>query len=407
MPRSSEAGEQAERETSHRSYIRRARGSLTAVSVAVRATYCCTMSDRPRRIRRLLAGGVALALAATIVPASSASLTVSGTLFSPATVDASTPDVLYYLQMRSGAAQELFSVAMIPPPFATVGGGGLGSSLDGPTAVALQGPGTLGNLVQAPDVITPCSDRPAAFHGYATGAASVDVLLPPDSATTLAVRYDTGRRAPWIDTDFKLTFTVATQLVGTYPAGSPFAGAPTVTTPVTMTTAGPTVAGRIGVQILLETTPHAPARIAPGAGIAISGRILPGRSGRRIDFEWTRSGGALTELARRGPAPMGVSRSRVGGRRSPGATSCGRATRASQAASSRTRPRARCDSRWRETVDPLEMDTDDRTSRAAWRQPPPWPAGSGPARGRRAVCAPAPPGCWRTCSRPPRMRTSG
>ena len=46
---------------------------------------------------------------------------------------------------------------MIPPPFATVGGGGLGSSLDGPTAVALQGPGMLGNLLQAPDVITPCS----------------------------------------------------------------------------------------------------------------------------------------------------------------------------------------------------------------------------------------------------------
>jgi hypothetical protein len=221
-------------------------------------------------------------------------------------VDASTPDVLYYLQMHSGATQELFSVQMTPPPFATMGGGDLGSSLDGPTAVALQGPGTLGNLVQAPDVITPCSDRPSAFHGYATGAASVDVLLPPNSATTLAVRYDTGRRAPWIDSDFKLTFTVAAQLVGTYPAGSPFTGTPTVTTPVTMTTTGPTVAGRIGAHILLDTTPRAPARIAPGAGIAISGRILPGRSGRRIVLEWARSGGALTTLS--------ATRTRAGGR---------------------------------------------------------------------------------------------
>src|SRR5579864_4754449 len=108
------------------------------------------MSDRPCLVRRLLAGGVALAMVATIVPASSASLTVSGTLFSPTTVDASTPDVLYYLQTHSGATQELFSVQMTPPPFATVAGGDLGSSLDGPTAVALQGPGTLGNLVQAP-----------------------------------------------------------------------------------------------------------------------------------------------------------------------------------------------------------------------------------------------------------------
>jgi hypothetical protein len=259
-----------------------------------------------RRLRWFLAASVALALAAVILPASGASLTLSGTLFSPTTVDASTPDVLYYLQMHSGATQELFSVEMTPPPFATVGGGNEGSSLDGPTAVALQGPGTLGNLVQTPDVIAPCSNRPTAFHGYATGAASVDVLLPPNSATTLAVRYDTGRRAPWIDSDFKLTFTVATQLVGTYPTGSPFTGTPTVTTPVTLTTSGPSASGRIGVHILLDTAPHAPASVARGDAIAISGRILPGRVGRRVVLQWARSGGRLTELA--------TARTRAGGR---------------------------------------------------------------------------------------------
>jgi hypothetical protein len=259
-----------------------------------------------RRIRRLLAGAVAVGVAAVFVAVSSASLSVSGTLFSPSTVDASTPDVLYYLQMHSGATQELFSVQMTPPPFATVDGRDEGSSLDGPTAVALQGPGTLGNLVQTPDVIAACSDRPSALHGYATGTASVDVLLPPNSGTTLAVRYDTGRRAPWIDSDFKLTFTVQAQLVGTYPAGSPFAGAPTVTTPVTMTTAGPAVAGRIGVHILLDTAPRAPAGISRGAAIAISGRILPGRSGRRIVLEWARPGGPLIKLA--------SARTRAGGR---------------------------------------------------------------------------------------------
>src|SRR5579864_3930417 len=59
--------------------------------------------------------------------------------------------------------------------------------------------------------------------------------------------------------------------------------------------------------------------------------------------------------------------------------SCGRAIRASPGASSRTRPRARCDSRCAEkrTI-PLEMDTDDRTSHAAWRQPSPLPAGEIP-----------------------------
>jgi hypothetical protein len=259
-----------------------------------------------RTIRRLAAGALAIALVAVVVPATSASLTVSGTLFSPSTVSASTPDVLYYLQMRSGPTQELFSVQMRPPPFATVDGRSDGSSLDGPTAVALQGPGTLGNLVQAPEVIAPCSNRPSAFHGYATGAASVDVLLPPNSGTTLAVRYDTGRRAPWIDSDFRLTFTVTTQLAGTYPANSPFTGTPTVTLPVTMTTAGPAVGGPIGVHILLGTTPRAPATMARGAAIAISGRILPGRPGRRIVLEWARSGGSLTKLS--------MARTRAGGR---------------------------------------------------------------------------------------------
>ena len=92
-----------------------------------------------------------------------------------------------------------------PPPFATAGGIDEGQSIDGPTAIALQGPGTLGQLVQSPSVLTACSSRQSAFHGYATGTASIDVLLPANSATTLAVRYDTGRRAPWVDSDFRLT----------------------------------------------------------------------------------------------------------------------------------------------------------------------------------------------------------
>jgi hypothetical protein len=259
-----------------------------------------------RRRRRVSGGATVLVfvVGAVLAPATSAELTVNGTLFSPRTVSASTRYILYYLQMHSSStSQELFSVRMTPPPIATVGGVDQGRSIDGPTDIALQGPGTLGDTVQSPSVITPCSARESAFHGYATGVASVDVLLPPDSATTLAVRYDTGRRAPWVDSDFKLKFTVQTQLVGTYPAGSPFAATPTVTTPVTVTTAGPTVGGHTGVHILLSTTPrgtpgtpYAPREISRGQPVAISGRILPAAAGRLIALQWAHGDGALHPL---------------------------------------------------------------------------------------------------------------
>jgi hypothetical protein len=261
--------------------------------------------SRQARLRRVGTASVALcALGAVLAPATSADLTVSGTLFTPKTVTASTHFILYYLQMHSSTtSEELFSVRMTPPPIATGGGSDQGKSIDGPTDIALQGPGTLGDTVQSPSVITPCSPRESAFHGYATGTASVDVLLPPDSATTLAVRYDTGRRAPWVDSDFKLRFTVQTQLVGTYPAGSPFAATPTVTTPMTITTAGPTVGGRTGVHILLSTNPrgtpgapYSPREISRSQRVAISGRTLPAVADRLIVLQWAHGDGTLHPL---------------------------------------------------------------------------------------------------------------
>jgi hypothetical protein len=249
------------------------------------------------------ASALALAVGAVIAPISSADLSLSGTLFAPTKVDASTRYVLYYLQMHSTATAELFSVKMTPPPFATVGGISEGESINGPTAIALQGPGTLGDLVQTPSVIIPCSPRESAFHGYATGLASVDVLLPPNSGTTLAVRYAIGRRAPWVDSDFRLKFTVQGHLVGSYPPGSPFAATPTVASPVTMTTAGPVVEGRTGAHILLSTTPqgtpgapYAPRTIARHQAVAIGGRLLPADGGRRIVLQWARGSGALRTL---------------------------------------------------------------------------------------------------------------
>jgi hypothetical protein len=260
-----------------------------------------------RRRRRIGAASIlALAAGALVASASSADLMVNGTLFTPTKVTASTRYILYYLQMHSSSSsEELFSVRMTPPHFATVGSANEGDSIDGPTDIVLQGPGTLGQLVQSPSIITPCSPRESAFHGYATGSASIDVLLPPDSATTLAVRYGSGRRAPWVDSDFRLRFTVQTQLVGSYPAGSPFGATPTVTTPITMTTAGPTVGGRTGVHILLSTdprgtpgAPYAPRKISRDRAVAISGRILPASAGRLIVLQWSHGNGVLHTLAR-------------------------------------------------------------------------------------------------------------
>jgi hypothetical protein len=131
-----------------------------------------------RRRRRVSSASVAVCVVgAVLAPATNADLTVNGTLFSPKTVNASTRYILYYLQMHSStASEELFSVRMTPPPIAMVGGSDHGKSIDGPTDIALQGPGTLGDIVQSPSVITPCSPRQSAFHGYATGTAPPPLL---------------------------------------------------------------------------------------------------------------------------------------------------------------------------------------------------------------------------------------
>jgi hypothetical protein len=251
----------------------------------------------------LAAAGGAAAMLAAQAPAQSGGLSLSGTLYTPTRVNASTHHILYYLQMHSAGAEELFSVKLTPPPFATVGGLDEGRSINGPTAIALQGPGTLGQLVQSPSVITPCSSRLSAVHGYATGTASVDILLPPNSGTTLAVRYNTGRRAPWVDSDFRLTFTIEDRLVGTYPAGSPFASTPTAPSGLTLTTSGPTVAAPTGAHILLSTAPLGASGsasravvIAKGQPVAIAGRLLPALSGRMIVVQLARGSGALQTL---------------------------------------------------------------------------------------------------------------
>jgi len=282
------------------------------------------------RVRQLLvrlaaAGSLSVLWLAAVAPAGLANVSVSGTLVTPTHLTASTHVVLYYLELHSGTSEERFAVTLTPPPFATVGGLPEGESIDGPTDIALQGPGTLGMTITTPSVITPCSDRPAAFHGYATGAASVDVLLPPDSNTTLAVRYNTGRRAPWVDSDFRLKFTVEPFLAGTYPASSPFAAGATVTTAASDTTRGPLVTGKIGAHILLSTSPvqsksnpYAPKTISANTVVRITGRLLPAEPGRRIVLEWAQAGGSLRPLAVVHTGAQGHFRATAWRPRSPG-----------------------------------------------------------------------------------------
>jgi hypothetical protein len=248
----------------------------------------------------------ALGLALMLTSPAAATVTFPGTTTTPAkTVDASTKQLVYYLQMRSGPADERFSVRFSAPRFATLGPFDEGQSLDGPRAIALLGPGALGQQLQDARILEPCSDRDERFHGYATGAAAVDVSLPASSVTTLAIRYAAGHRPPWLDGDYRMTFTVQPQLVGSYGAASVFGAGATGVARTTIRTAGPKVAGRSGAHILLSTTPAgatktgaAPRRVGRRTRIAIRGRVLPALGRRSVVLEWSHPGGTLHTLAR-------------------------------------------------------------------------------------------------------------
>lgn len=244
-----------------------------------------------------------LALLATLTSTSLGDVSVSGTLETPTVVSAGTRSILYYLQLHAGPTAQRFAIRLTPGSFATAGGLPEGQSVDGPAAVALQGPGTLGQTVQSPSVIAACSSRVSAFHGYATGPATVDVYLPANANTVLAVRYFTGRRAPWVDGDYRLRFTIEPFLVGSYSASSPLAGPATVTRASVLVSSGPSVGGRTGAHILLSASPRArpsnpygAVTLAAGAAVRISGRLLPARSGRAILLEYSRGAGRLHTL---------------------------------------------------------------------------------------------------------------
>lgn len=248
---------------------------------------------------------VALALAGVLPTAASAQVRITGTKASAATLGAGDRSVIYYLDLRNDSdVDQAFSVRMTPPRFATRGGRDEGQSIDGPRQLALQGQGRLGQLVQEPKFGEPCSDRDSAFHGYSTGPATVDMLLPARAATTLAVRYATGRRAPWADTDFRLRFTVQGRLVGTYELGQPFFGLnATITAGSQITTRGPRPGGKPAAHLLLSTSPRGawgeagtPRRVRRGQRVTISGHVVPAVARKRVLLQVRRPRGALRTI---------------------------------------------------------------------------------------------------------------
>lgn len=265
------------------------------------------------------AGLAALAAGAlAALPASAAALTLSGTAVStvpptnPVRVDATTTSVIYYLDLHAGETDERFSVRLTPGRFATLGPADEGASVDGPLQFALNGPGTVGKVVTEPTFGALCSSRDRAFHGYATGAATVDVYLPAKADTTLAVRYAVGRRAPWTDTDLRLRFAFGQSLVGQYDGGSPLFGGPTAigsVTTLTETHQIPAIASgknKIGAHLLIKATPAgtygedggAPRKIKTTTTVRVTGRLEPATARKRVLLQWAKPGQALRTAAR-------------------------------------------------------------------------------------------------------------
>lgn len=252
----------------------------------------------------------AVALLAAAAPSASA-LTITGTKVGPAAVDQRTKQVIYYLELSTGPVDERFSVRLTPPQFATAGTRDEGQSVDGPLQYAFVGPGVVGQSASDPSFGALCSSRERAFHGYAAGTTVVDVAIPANSATTLAIRYAVGRRAPWVDTDFKLKFAFQGSLVGEYVEGSPlFGGATSVegSGGITETASIPVVASgagsKTGAHLLLTESPkgtygdgRAAKKISRRTKVRVKGQLLPKLGGKRVQLQWAKPGGVLRTAA--------------------------------------------------------------------------------------------------------------
>jgi hypothetical protein len=115
-------------------------------------------------------------------------------------------------------------------------------------------------------------------RGYATASPYVEVTLPENATTTLVATYETGRAAPFPDTDYRVTF-VARGLAGRMPEV------------VEARPPRPALAGKTGVRLSLRTNPARPRR---GQMVAVVGRATPALAGDAVHL--------VAARGRKGPA---------------------------------------------------------------------------------------------------------
>ena len=195
---------------------------------------------------------------------------------SPTTIDfPGTQEIVYRLELTTGSAPQRVRVAVQPPIFAAGGGPPPRTAAPGVKPVGspiqllerpvLEGGGRI--VDYEPPLSAAIAGRTPCQRGYAeTSAAVVTLELPANTRSTLVARAETGRAAPWPDTDYRLTFAVT---VGAPPAKS-----------VTVRPAKPEVTGRRGTRVRIQLLPGL--RPTRGHPVRVSGTIAPAAVGASI-----------------------------------------------------------------------------------------------------------------------------
>lgn len=164
-------------------------------------------------------------------------------------------EVVYRLRMRSGPAPERFRVRVSPPRYAfRVEGYPIA-----PDELSIEGPGSLGSTsTTRPRLAAGLCSRGLTFLGR-----SADVLLPPNTVSTLVARFRMSQdNAPFSTTDLRPTFVASG---GTLIGEQRFRPA------------RPRLTGPFGVFIDLATSPpstftgNPPRRIRPGRLLRLRG----------------------------------------------------------------------------------------------------------------------------------------
>jgi hypothetical protein len=147
----------------------------------------------------------------------------------------------YRLKMTTDLSAERFSVRVVPSVFAE---GGTPIAINHLSDVSFTGPGQVG-MVRTEEALLVC----ARNRAYGPKSLTFDVSLPPLSTTVLSARFESGRVAPFADTDYRVRFTASPTMVS--------GEAGTLDREETFFTPAPRRTGKTGVRIQLRSTPAA------------------------------------------------------------------------------------------------------------------------------------------------------